>query len=340
MVVLTDTGELETAWSALAGQKAEKGFLTVALGHSQPRFRGGIAFPEGGETLLVGFNVDTAPAKAELPEGSGFRVETAGEALAPGFGLWVCLIRQAGAGRDLFVQMSADIVAALSATSTKSDSWLLALMLARIRAWQDFMRRPRPDRLSPEEEIGLYGELVFLRESLDAGAVPDIMVHSWAGPRGGLQDFQSDTIGIEVKSTTSVNGFPAQISSLEQLDGLSGRPVLLAGLRLCQQQTGQTLPELADALRARVASSRDLAASMDRALLLAGYDGSAAGLYSRRFDLVDVRVFEIDAGFPCLLRSSTDPAIRAAVYEVDLDLVNANVISLPEALTRYGVLSA
>ena len=339
MVVLTDTGELEAAWSALAGQKADRGFLTIALGHSQPRFRGGIVFPEGAETLLVGFNVDNAPAKSELPEGSGFRIEIGGQALAYGFGVWICLIRQAGAGRDLFIQMSADIVAALSNSPTKSDSWLLALMLARINAWQEFMRRPRPDRLSLEEEIGLHGELVFLRASLDAGATPDIMVHSWAGPRGGLQDFQSDSVGIEVKSTTSVRGFPARISSLEQLDGLSGQPVLLAGLRFCQQHTGQTLPELVDDLKTRIQSNLDLSASLDRALLLAGYDSSTAGLYSRRLDLVDLRVFEINEYFPCLLRSSVNLAIRAAVYDVDLDLVNANAISLVETLTRYGVIS-
>ncbi|WP_292427839.1 PD-(D/E)XK motif protein [Mesorhizobium sp.] len=340
MAVLTDTDELEAAWGALAGQRTEKGFLTVALGHSKPRFRVGIMFPEGDETLLVGFNVDVPPAKSGLPEGSGFRVELAREAPAPGFAIWVCLIRQPGAGRDLFVQMSADIVAALSATQTQSDSWLLSLMLARIRAWQEFMRRPRSGLLSPEEEIGLFGELVFLREALDAGAPAAGMLHSWAGPAGGLQDFQTETVGIEIKSTISASGFPAQISSLEQLDGLAGRAVILGGVRLCQQEGGQTLSELVGGLRMRVAQSRDLAGWLDRSLLLAGYEENAASRYLRRYDVVDTRFFEVDGSFPCLRRSSTVPVIRSANYQIDLDLVEAATLSLSETLVRYGVLPA
>ena len=70
--MLTDTDELEAAWRALAGQTADKGWLTVALGHSSPRFRGGIVFPEGGETLLVGFNIASELRKTDLPEGDRF----------------------------------------------------------------------------------------------------------------------------------------------------------------------------------------------------------------------------------------------------------------------------
>lgn len=337
--MLTDTDELEAAWNALAGQKPEHGILSVALGHSAPRFRGGIIFPEGGETLLVGFDIDTAPAKSELPEGLGFRVEVAEESPVPGFKIWVCLVRHAEGNRGLFVQMAADVVAALSGSTSRSDTWLLSLMLARIRAWQDFMRRPKSDRLSQEEEVGLFGELSFLRSSLDAGATANLMIHSWMGPRGGLQDLQTDTIGIEIKSTMSVNGFPAQISSLEQLDGLAGRAILLAGMRLCEQTSGQTLPELITYLRNKIASFPSLLSSLERALLLAGYDSLVESLYTRRLALVEMRIFEVDITFPCLLRSSVPPAIRSAVYEIDLDLVNGTVISHEEALSRCGAIS-
>lgn len=333
--MLTDTEELEAAWNALAGQKPEHGILSVALGHSGPRFRGGVKFPEASEVLLVGFDVETAPPKAQLPEGFGFRVEVTKESPVPGFKTGICLVREGSLA--LFVQMAADVVAAVSGSTPQSEAWLLSLMLARIRAWQDFMRRPKSDRLSLEEEIGLFGELSFLRSSLAAGAVANLLVQAWVGPRGGLQDFQTDTVGIEVKSTTSANGFPSQISSLEQLDSLAGRAILLAAMRLCEQQSGETLPELVVDLRDKVAHLPSILTSLDRALLLAGYEPQAEALYTRRLALIEMRILEVDNAFPCLVRSSVPPAIRSATYEIDLELVNGATVSHAEALARFGV---
>lgn len=338
--MLTDTEELEAAWNALAGQKSDRGILSVALGHSGPRFRGGIMFPEASEVLLVGFDVDIAPPKAQLPEGFGFRVEVVKDASIPGCKIGICLVRHPEGSRGLFVQMAADVVAAVSGSTSQSEAWLLTLMLARIRAWQDFMRRPKSERLTQEEEIGLFGELSFLRSSVTAGAVANLLVPAWVGPRGGLQDFQTDTVGIEIKSTTSANGFPAQISSLEQLDSLAGRAILLAAMRLCEQQSGETLPELIFDLRGKIAHLPAILSSFDRALLLAGYEPQAEALYIRRMALIEMRILEVDQAFPCLVRSSIPPAIRAATYEIDLELVNGTIVSHAEALSRCGVVQA
>lgn len=338
--MLTDTEELEAAWNALAGQKSEHGILSVALGHSAPRFRGGVMFPDASEVLLVGFDVEIVPPKAQLPEGFGFRVEVVKESPVPGFKIGVCLVRHAEGSRGLFVQMAADVVAAISGSTSQSEAWLLSLMLARIRAWQDFMRRPKSDRLSLEEEIGLFGELSFLRSSLAAGAVANLLVQAWAGPRGGLQDFQTDTVGIEIKSTTSANGFPAQISSLEQLDGLAGRAILLAAMRLCEQQSGETLSEVIIDLRSKVAHLPSILSSLDRALLLAGYEPQAEALYTRRLSLIEMRILEVDRAFPCLVRSSVPPAIRSATYEIDLELVNGTTVLHGDALSRCGVIQS
>ncbi|WP_421445062.1 PD-(D/E)XK motif protein [Agrobacterium tumefaciens] len=336
--MLTDTDELETAWRALAGQTADKGWLTVALGHSSPRFRGGIVFPEGGETLLVGFNVGSELRKADLPEGTGFRVEISKESFSAGFSTWLCLTRQSGAGRDLFVQMAADIVSALSRATTQSDSWLLTLMLARIRAWQEFMRKPRADLLRPEEELGLFGELTFMREAIAGGAAVADVVHAWNGPSRSLQDFQTAVIGVEVKATLSANSFSAHISSLEQLDGMRERAVLLAAIRFSLQDEGQTLPELVVVVR-QLAADRGLLSTLNRTLMLSGFVDEASELYKRRFVPLDIRVFEVNETFPALVRSRTSPEIRAAEYEIDLDLVACVPLTLGDAMQQYGVFS-
>lgn len=335
--MLTDTDELETAWEALGAQRTEAGFLTIGLGNSSARFRGGVHYPEGSETLLVGFNILKPPGKTDLPEGAGFRVHIAKETFAPGFTCWVCLSREAAEGRDLFVQMAADILASLSNSATKSDSWLLNLMLARIRAWQDFMQRPRPDVLPLEKEIGLFGELIVLERALEKSTNKMTPIHSWVGPYGGVQDFQTDTNGLEVKSTTSVNGFPARISSLEQLDWGGSRALFLAAIRLCLQDTGRSLPSLIDALQVSLTKHPKLLAHFVRSILLTGYRDDMREKYTRKFQFVEARVFEIDEHFPTISRSETRPEIRAAKYEIDIDLITSSAISFDEGLARSGV---
>lgn len=338
MAVLTDTDELETAWRALAGQTADEGWLTVALGHSSPRFRGGIVFPEGGETLLVGFNVGSDLREADLPEGTGFRVEISKENFSAGFSTWFCLTRQSGAGRDLFVQMAADIVSALSRATTQSDSWLLSLMLARIRAWQEFMRKPRTNLLRPEEELGLFGELTFMRKAISGGAAVADIVHAWNGPSRSLQDFQTVVIGVEVKATLATNSFSAHISSLEQLDGMRERAVLLAAIRFSLNDEGQTLPELIGEIR-QLTADQGVLSTLNRTLLLSGFVDEASDLYKRRFTAINTRLFEVNEMFPALVRSRTGPEIRAAEYVIDLDLVDCVPLTLAAAMQQYGVFS-
>lgn len=334
--MLTDTEELCLAWRALAGQSHDNGRVTVPLGASGGRFRAGIVYPSGEETLLVGFNLDTMPRRAELPEASGFRIEVSSEGFDRAWGKWLCLTRQDGAGIDLFAQMAADVVSAVMSAGERSDAGLLAVMLSRVKAWQEFMRRPRSSLLSPEEEAGLVGELTVLCRLIAYGGAIAPVIDAWVGPARGLQDFETATLGLEVKSTLAAAGFPARINSLEQLDPLAGKPVLLAAVRLCLQENGLSLPDLVREVRELALSHSKAAGRLERLLMLAGYHDETASAYVRRFGCVEIRVFDVDDAFPRLIRSEVRPEIRAAIYDIDIDLVSAPPETLESALVRLG----
>ena len=336
MAAQTDTEELRLAWAALAGQDTSDGWRTISLG-SGPRCRAGVVHPGSHQTLLVGFDGVTPPREADLPKGGGFLVQLVPEAAGNGFSHWLGVTRQAGGAEDLFVQMTADIITSIQDHEGRSEFWLFTLMLARIQAWQDFMRRPRTGVLPPESELGLAGELVVLEGLLDAGVAPVRAVDAWQGPSGSLQDFLTDLYGLEVKTTLSVNGFPARVSSLEQLDGTQGRLVLLAAVRFCLQADGRTLPEIVASLRARLADAPVAQSAMELQLLKGGYFDTVADEYVRRFDLVNIRVFPVDEDFPRLARSMIRTEVRAAEYELDLDLVTTPALPLAKALSAHGV---
>lgn len=332
----TDTDELRLAWSALAGQSDGEGWMTIPLGGAGPRFRAGIRYPSGYETLLVGFSGIAMPKRADLPAGRGFTVSGVPEAEGNGFTQWIGVSRQPNAPDDMFTQMAADIVGSLASHAGRAESWLFGLLLARIRAWQDFMRPPRAGILSAEAELGLAGELTMFEMLIGAGADVGSVVDAWQGPAKSLQDFLFPVHGLEVKTSLSVNGFPASISSLEQLDAAQGRVVLLAAVRLCIQQTGRTLPEIVTHCRALLTTHTVSLNAFELQLLNAGYFDSASAEYARTFALVDIRVFPVDDAFPGLMRSLMRPEIRSAEYVLDLDLINVPAITVAD-LSSHGV---
>lgn len=337
MAVLTDTEELQAAWRAFAGQTSNSGISTILIGPRGSRFRAGVAHDGGEEVLLAGFNLLNAPMAKELPEGHGFRVEVSTEHYADGFQYWLCLTRQPGASLDLFGQMAADIMASLGARSGLPDARLVTLMLARIRTWQDFMTRPVSAIMSPQAELGLTGELLVLRKLVRGGVSPQVAAAAWQGPAGGLRDFETQNYCLEVKTTLSVNGFLARISSLEQLDDGIAPPVLLVGMRLCLQANGETLPDIIRDVRTLVADSKVAASDVERNLLLARFSDATASDYTRQFVISDCRVFDVAGSFPRLARTQTRPEILAAAYDLDLDLIQEPAMDLTNAINEFGV---
>ena len=73
-------------------------------------------------------------------------------------------------------------------------------------------------------------------------------------------------------------------------------------------------------------------------LLSAGYFDAHADRYPRRFALSAVRVVEVDNDFPRLTPGRVPSGILKARYEIDLDRVPGEDVSVAGALKRLGVL--
>jgi hypothetical protein len=146
-----------------------------------------------------------------------------------------------------------------------------------------------------------------------------------------MHDFSSDSGAIEVKTTVSVNSFPAEVNSLEQLDPSLKQPLFLIGVRLAFSNSGRTLPEIVGTLRDRLADDPPTLSVFESRILHAGYLDALANHYTRRFETVGMIVFEVDGSFPGLTRCNVDVAIRKAHYELDLDGLNVPVVTPDQA---------
>jgi hypothetical protein len=339
MVPQSDADVLDAAWRALSETEVAHGWRTIPVFKGLPcTILAGRRFPGNEEALIVRFKSAALHGPAHLPEGIGFTVS---RPELPGHGGDQCsiaLCRQPDGNLDLFGAMAVDIIATMRRLSGSTDNVMLRAFISRISAWQEFMRRGGPLVLSAEAEAGLFGELQVLESLLDAGVTGVNAINCWRGPLDALHDFDCPPGAIEVKTSVFSSGeFRARIGSLDQLDTSMTQPLFVAAVCLSQRQDGVTLVEKVSELEARLTNEAAVASFRDR-LLQGGFITGPLVRYDRRFVHTSTTVLPVTANFPRLTRENSPCGVRAAQYEIALDLTELSSITLNAALDQLGLL--
>jgi len=336
----SDVDELEAAWRALEGAEPTAGWRTIRIARQSPSpLLAGRWFPDNHEALLVGFTSSAVSVVRDLPHSRGFAVSKADLGQEAGGRLWIALRRHTAGRLDLFTVMARDIIAVLSATNAATDGVRLQVLLARVRAWQDFMRGEQAGILGPDAEVGLFGELEILADLIAAGIAPAVALDAWHGPRDGVQDFVLGAGAIETKTSAAAAGFLAAINSLDQLDDSVVRPIFVAAVRIAQTDRGETLPERVARVKQSLASDPIAVVTFGHLLLHAGFSELTTTQYTRRFSRVSARFIRVSDAFPRITRATVAIEIRSAEYVIDLDLLPSADVGLPTVLQELGVLS-
>ena len=332
------SNEFLMAWSSLTGGDIEQGWQAISLPSAGAvHLQAGRRSPDNAEAVLVGFPTARLAAAGKLPEGQGFAVERV-DPDGDGW-LWLALTRKPAGSAELFAAMSCDVVGALDDTvaAGADEVKLLRVFIARVGAWQEFMRKGT-QALSPDAEIGLVGELTLLRDIIDAGIPVAQAIESWVGPLDGIHDFELGTGALEVKATLSASGFPAKIGSLQQLDDSTRQPLFLAGARLRQTESGRNLPALVAAMRLSIKGDAEAERLLTERLLAAGYIDAHSDRYPRRFERAGTRVVLVADGFPRMTPGSVPAGIVRAMYEIDLDKAPGDNVGTDGALKKLGAI--
>ncbi|WP_312326776.1 PD-(D/E)XK motif protein [Stenotrophomonas sp.] len=311
--------DLASAWRALSGHASGDGWSLIEL------FSSGNCIVMAGrrgsrneESLLVGVRGHIPSQRSELPRGQGFSLTTTDvHSHQTGYS-WFALVRQEPGSLELFTKVATDLVDLMESLSTQEGVRVYAAMIARIRAWQAFMKRDDDGTLSTEEEIGLFGELLVLQNVIQDGVYEIDAIDSWTGPGDGLHDFDLGTGSVEVKTTVASAGFLARIANLDQLDDSLRKPLYVAAVRLTQPDVGTTLPELVDEIAGRFQDA-GAPASFGNRLIAAGYMVTARSTYKRRFRCSELTYRFISANSPRLTRANVPASIREARYTLDMD---------------------
>jgi Putative PD-(D/E)XK family member, (DUF4420) len=224
------------------------------------------------------------------------------------------------AQRDIFHQLCLDVVA--SAARANSEREAVELMLARTWRWHHLLRGGTSQKLSPDDQKGLIGELVVLEQLLLPRLSPFDAVASWRGPLGAPKDFEIGRICVEAKARRGAAEPYVVISSEHQLDtgGTDALFLHVVELALATDQSVDsfTVTDIANRLHELIAGADASAADhFDSLLQAAGLQRDDDYAESRWIKGPD-RLFRVTGNFPSITPEAFPSGVSGVRYAVSL----------------------
>ena len=232
---------------------------------------------------------------------------------------------------DIFRALCADLMAATEQLSLNDDSTGINIILERLRRWRELLRTLHDQRLSDAQIIGLFGELLLLRDSFLTHLQPLEAVAAWRGPHMDEQDFALHHWLIEVKTQLGSADSKLQISSENQLDSRSGQ------IFLCHQILGgagresagaRTLNSLVEEVAAHLSESAP--AACDRFLAVLIEFGYKRGLpdYERDAWMLNERsYYRVSEKFPRITSADLRHGVQDVRYNIRLESCSPFAVS-------------
>lgn len=225
-----------------------------------------------------------------------------------------CVLQAASSDlNDVFAIVSKDILESLK-KQKKAETYIDTLK-KRIEKWRVFFKNPIKRRLSEKAVIGLFGELAFIQNMVEAQIqnVADV----WNGPINAAQDFQWDSVAAEVKTVATNKMGYVHISSEEQLDDDGRQELFLVAYRLERNDAnGITLPKMIHNI-SELLSEQQKSRFMANLTCL-GYADQDAAAYNNGYTIKECKAYRIKEGFPRILRSNLPQGVMETSYKLAL----------------------
>ncbi len=307
---------LEAEWEKIETAKAEERNNLVRMVCSHLLFRVYIGVAGIPSKRYVIFEIPETEKKQfkAFIEPKGFSL-VLDEAVVRHKGYVSCVIQVSlSENNDVFSIVIQDIIDEISAC--RDSDLYVARLRRRIEKWREFFRNSEQRRLSDEKAIGLFGELMFMKQALEAGIVyiPDL----WNGPLRASQDYQSAFVAVEIKTVSSSAFGKVHISSEMQLDGTGYNQLFLNAYRVERNDvSGVKLPDLVEAVAEAMAEEKRN--RYYAKLLCLGYDPQKAHeQYDKGYTLRESRTYLVEEGFPRVTPLTLPRGISDVEYELNL----------------------
>ncbi len=218
-----------------------------------------------------------------------------------------------------------------------SENEVLKVSSNIIFKWKKLFDKIRNDLLTPEQQRGLLGELLFIKEMLQEDMNHRVTIENWFGPELFNKDFIISNTGFEVK-TTMQNRPAVTISGEKQLDKQDLSNLYLKIFILDEiKGEGITLNCVIAEIQAIIREDLELASGFEYKLLMVGYRPEDGTEYKTGYRIVRSELYHVDESFPKIIPPSLPAGIFNCVYHIDitaLDRFQAEYVSIKKLI--YG----
>lgn len=204
-----------------------------------------------------------------------------------------------------------------------NDTAMVSAVEVRLKRWQQLLKQDRNRTMNLQRQIGLFGELLCLRDIVLQKYGIEQAIISWVGADFDKQDFLLDNAVIEVKSYKTSKGQTVHISSIKQL--ISDKvPLFLLTYGLTQTENGESITDIVDSIGSHLETeSNEIKTKFEVKLLECGYmpdmvNSSIMKTEFYKFIVDKNRVFLTSGDFPKIQPKFISHGITDVKYSIDL----------------------
>ncbi|WP_339893237.1 PD-(D/E)XK motif protein [uncultured Algibacter sp.] len=212
---------------------------------------------------------------------------------------------------------------------------LVKVFWKTVNTWKKLFANISSFKLSPEIQLGLYGELCFINKLLELNKNPESIINSWCGPENESQDFNFNTSLVEVKSTR-LNNPVIKISSENQLNNSSELPlyILLNAFDVIKSREN-TLPNLINRIRTTLSDFPVVIEVFNRKLInLNYYEEDVIEYENRSYILRDETYYLVSDNFPKIVYDDLKVGLFNVSYSIETSACIDYIVLSEEVINR------
>jgi uncharacterized protein YbaR (Trm112 family) len=281
--------------------------------------------PDRRRSLWVRIDREHAEGAAKLPKWNGLDISVVLGKERPKPKTYLLIMQGENGPSDMFEAIIEDICQSLLANRRKPP---FATISNRLEAWKHFFEERGGEFLSRQEQLGLFGELWFLRAHLIPSLGAEKAIQAWTGPSGQNHDFKVGRIAFEVKSTAVKQHHKFCISNERQLDTTGFSDLRLVSLSFETVGGGESLPSIVVQISDLLGDQQKVSDQFHAKMLQAGYTRFHDQHYQQCYAHRQTRVFDVREGFPRLLERDLPNGVGDITYTIMLSACKEYEIGL------------
>jgi len=208
-------------------------------------------------------------------------------------------------------------------------------LLGELENWVELLKRKQDGEMTRAEAIGLWGELVVVRELvLRDGLHADAIVQAWRGPNGDKTDIGLEGRRIEVKTQLATKAASLRITSLEQLDRDSEELYVILN-RISPSREGISLVGLIEEVASYLFQNNSAHSDFEKKIEITSFSPKCKYAQERYF-LDHSCAYFVDDSFPALTHRNVPYGIERAEYVIGSHSISDHQLSMETLMGRLN----